>query len=140
MKSSIKILLASFCMALIFSASFAPVFVQAKILSGIIPCGNSSIGATPAQIKAEECNFGDLLALGQNIIRTLVLLSIPITAIAFCWAGFLYLSSGGDTSKIKQAKEIFWKVMWGFIFILTAWLIVYAATSLLAPGFSFLFN
>ncbi len=109
-----------------------------KIRSGLIPCGNAPAGSSAEEIKKQECGFIDLLALGQNIIKYLVLLSIPIAALSFAWAGFLYLTSSGDTGKIKKAKEIFWKVMWGFIFILTAWLLVYVATSLLDPGFNFL--
>lgn len=114
------------------------VSAQSKIISGLIPCGNAPAGASLEQIKAQECGFDDLLFLGRKIINYLALLSIPITAIAFAWAGFLYISSGGSEGKIGKAKEIFWKVMWGFIFVLTAWLIVYTITQFLAPGFSLL--
>ncbi len=148
MKSSSKSILSKIFVLIAIFAFSLPFILSAqgtqegtgKIRWGIIPCGNASSGSSAETIGQQECNFQDLLALGQNIIKTLVKISIPVAAIAFAWAGFLYLSSGGDTSKIKQAKEVFWKVLWGFIFILTAWLIVYLATSLLAPGFNFLLN
>ncbi len=123
---------------LIFFVIAMPAVSFAKIKSGIIPCGNTPPGATLEQINAEACDFNDFLQLGKNIINYLVLLSIPLAAIAFAWAGFLYITSGGSEGKIGKAKDIFWKVMWGFIFILTAWLIVYSITKFLDPGFSYL--
>lgn len=150
MKSFKKSLLSKFFIVLALFAFSLPFVLSAqdpqegtgKTRWGLIPCGNiSSVGnPTKEAIQAQECDFQDLLALGQNIIQFLLVLAIPVAAISFAWAGFLYLSSAGDTSKIKQAKEIFWKVLWGFIFILTAWFIVYMATPLLKEGFSFLLD
>lgn len=83
--------------------------------TGLIPC----TGAT-----SNPCNFNKLIELAKGIIDFLVLASIPLATISFMYAGFLYLTAGGDTSKVKQAHSIFWKVLWGFIIILSAWLIV----------------
>lgn len=140
MKNSIKISIITFFSLMIFSMSAMPLVVSAvaKEPSGLVPCGNVSSGADVKEIQAQECNFNDLLALGTNIIKYLVLVSIPLAAISFAWAGFLYLSSGGSEDKAKKAKEIFWKVLTGFLFVLTAWLIVYALTSLLNKDFSLL--
>ncbi len=87
---------------------------------------------------ADPCTFGHLIELAQNVIRTLVLLSSFLAVIAFIYAGFLLMTSGGKEAQKTRAKEIFRKVFIGYLWILAAWLIVYTITSLLAPGFSLL--
>lgn len=85
-----------------------------------------------------DCTFSHLITLSQNVIRALVLLSSFLAVIAFIYAGFLLLTSGGVEGQKTKAKEIFKKVFIGYLWILAAWLIVYTITSLLAPGFSLL--
>lgn len=85
-----------------------------------------------------DCNFGHLITLSQNVIRALVLLSSFLAVIAFIYAGFLLMTSGGKEGQKTRAKDIFKKVFIGYLWILAAWLIVYTITSLLAPGFSLL--
>ncbi len=138
MKNSLKISVTTLFLLMFFSVSAMPFVSSAEIQqgtgkdkSGLVPCGNKTG-------DSEACDFNDLLALGTNLIKYLVLLSIPLAAISFAWAGFLYLSSGGNEDKATKAKEIFWKVLKGFLFVITAWLIVYTLTSLLNPDFSLL--
>ncbi|MSR73301.1 hypothetical protein EXS61_01705 [Candidatus Parcubacteria bacterium] len=138
MKNSLKIGTATLFLFMIFSVSAMPFVASAEIQpgtlktkAGLVPCGNKP-GDT------EQCDFNDLLALGMNLIKYLVLLSIPLAAISFAWAGFLYLSSGGSEEQAKKAKKIFWQVLTGFLFVITAWLIVYTLTSLLKTDFSLL--
>lgn len=81
-----------------------------------------------------DCTFQDLVKLGVNLINFLVILSTALAALSFCWAGFLYLSSGGDEGQAKKAKSIFTKTGIGFIFVLSAWLIVNAVMSSLVSS------
>lgn len=82
-----------------------------------------------------DCSFGDVMRLITSVINFLIYLSIPIAAIAFAWAGWIMVTSGGSESKKEQAKEIFTKVAIGFIFVLSAWLIVrFITTALLQEG------
>ncbi len=97
------------------------VFSAQHNTSGLIPCGHG---------VNDQCTFADLMALGRNIVNFLILLSIPLAAIAFAYSGFLLLTAGGDVGKRGKAKEIFVKVLWGFIFVISAWLIVYTFTRL----------
>ncbi len=71
-----------------------------------------------------NCNFCHLVELAQNIINFLVLVSIALAAIAFAWAGFLYMTSAGDQGKVKKAHDVFKKVAIGLIIVLGAYLIV----------------
>ncbi len=70
-----------------------------------------------------NCGYYDLLRLVNNIINWIILVSAPIAAGVIAWAGFLYMTSGAYDQK-TQAKKIMWKVFFGFVFILSAWLIV----------------
>ena len=63
------------------------------------------------------------------------MISFPATIITFSYAGFIMLTSGGNSSKKDQAKEMLLKVVIGFAVILSAWLIVrIIVNSVLAPG------
>lgn len=71
-----------------------------------------------------DCDLSKLVELGQNVINFLVVVSIALSAIAFAWAGFLYMTSAGDQGKVKKSHTIFIKVAIGLIIVLGAYLIV----------------
>ncbi|MCK5021744.1 MAG: hypothetical protein KAR54_00645 [Candidatus Pacebacteria bacterium] len=72
------------------------------------------------------CTFGDLITLISNIIDFILYISAPVSAIMFSYAGYLYLTSGGNPSKRAQGNKIFINVLLGLFFIVGAWLIVKA--------------
>lgn len=85
------------------------------------------------------CSFGHLILLAQNLISDLIVISTFLATAAFAYAGFKLLTSGGNESAKNEAKDIFLKVLKGYLWILGAWLLVYTITSaLLNPGFSIL--
>lgn len=85
------------------------------------------------------CTFSHLILLTQNLISHLIVLSTFFATGAFAWAGIILLTSGGNESAKNRAKDIFLKVLKGYLWILGAWLLVYTITSvLLKPGFSIL--
>lgn len=89
-------------------------FVSAEPL---VPCGSKA--------HPKPCDFYDLLAMVDKVIDFLIKdLAMPLAAISFAYAGFLYLTSGANPSQRDQAKSIFWKVFVGLIIALAAWLIV----------------
>ena len=96
---------------------------QQNILDkGIVPhdCGYN-LGKDK---KGKICGFKDAIALVDRIIQYIFILVIPITAIMFAYAGFIYLTSGGNTEKLKIAKKIMLNVLIGIVVIMAAWLIV----------------
>lgn len=101
----------------------------------LIVCLNTD--PTKAQF-AGACDFNSLILLAQNLITDLIFLSTIFATAAFAFAGFKLLTSGGDEKAAGEAKEIFKKVGWGYLWILVAWLLVYTITSLLGDGFSLL--
>ncbi|MDO8505187.1 MAG: pilin [bacterium] len=88
---------------------------------------------------SEPCTFAHLILLTKNLINALVLISTFLATAAFAYAGFILLTSGGSEGQRDKAKEIFRKVLIGYLWILAAWLLVYTITSvLLNSGFSLL--
>ena len=88
---------------------------------------------------SDPCTFGHLITLAQNLITDLIIISTLLATAAFIYAGFLLLTSGGSTTKKDQAKKVFYSVLWGYLWILVAWLLVYTITSvLLKEGYSIL--
>ena len=87
----------------------------------------------------DPCGFDDLIDLVKALITDLVLLSTLLAVAAFCYAGFLLLTSGGNESAKEKAKTTLFKVVKGYLWILAAWLVVYTITSvLLKDGYSLL--
>src|SRR3989344_7120459 len=72
---------------------FAPVGVMAAE-GAFIPC------------DGPNCGFPELMQLVQNILNWIVMISFPATIITFSYAGFIMLTSGGNSSKKDQAKEM----------------------------------
>lgn len=96
----------------------------------LIVCGTEALG---------DCTFSSLITLAQNLINNLIVLSTFLATAAFAYAGFILLTSGGNESAKTKAKEVFRKVLIGYLWILGAWLLVYTITSvLLNPEFSLL--
>lgn len=72
-----------------------------------------------------ECGFNDILDAVAKIIDFLLFwIALPLSAILFAYAGFLYVSSASSPDNRKKAKSIFFNVLVGFLIALSAWLVV----------------
>lgn len=89
-----------------------------SVINKLVPCGgpNDPGGAT-------GCQACKLASLGQNIINFLVGISIPLAAVMFAYAGFIYFTSS-VIDKIEKAKKIFTSVLIGFAIVIGGYLIV----------------
>ncbi len=98
-------------------------YAAPKTSSGLIPCGNDE---TAGKVTVgQECTYDDLIQLAQTVINFLIFgLAAPLGAIMFAYAGYLYITNGGNESQIKQAHDIFLSVFLGLILALVAWLLV----------------
>jgi hypothetical protein len=86
-----------------------------------------------------NCGWPALVAMAARIIDYLILVSGSLAAISFAYAGWMYMTSGGDSGKVSRAKGIFLKVVIGLIFVLAAWLLVHEILRILGvtdPDFS----
>lgn len=73
---------------------------------------------------ARDCN---LLKLGEtfvNLTVELVKIAFSLAAIAFAYAGFLYLTSNGNQSQISKAHGIFINVLIGLSIAILSYVIV----------------
>jgi len=118
---------------ILFFALLAPLFAFAVFEESdpaqpgfqLVPCAG-----------VDDCNFEKLIELTQRVINFLIFIAVAIAGIVFAYAGFLYLSAGGDEGQVKRAHGIFLDVLFGIIIALAAWLIVNAiASSLLDENF-----
>lgn len=124
MKNITKILIS----LMVFTILVLPVvsFAQGQNTpnKGLVPCGTTT--------NPEPCEFKHVMILVNTIIQfTLFVLVLPISAIMFAYSGFLFLTSGGESSQRTKAKKVFSSVAIGVIIAVAAWLIVKLLLSLL---------
>ncbi len=89
---------------------------------------------------AGGCGWRDIIILINRIIEFLVYIAASLSAIAFAYAGFLYMTAFGNGGKIEQAHGIFSKTFMGILFVLMGWLLVKTLLTVLGAkeGFSLL--
>ncbi len=81
--------------------------------AGLVPC-----------VGDAECTVCDLQKLAGNIINTLIILGTMVATLLFVYAGILYVFSPANPGNIGKAHKIFLSTLWGFVTILSSWLIV----------------
>lgn len=104
----------------LFVTALIPMFASAQTTNPVskvlLDCTNK-VGTS--------CGWSDLIALVNAMISYAVQLIGIAFVIALLYAGFLYLTSWGDTSKTKKAREMMVKIAWGALYTLCGWVIVY---------------
>jgi hypothetical protein len=96
---------------------------------GLIPCDGS---------QEDPCTFPKLVQLANTLMKFLIALALPIFAVLFAYAGFMYLKAGavGDSEAHSKALKIAWHAFAGLVIVLVAWLFVSSLLSwLLADSF-----
>ncbi|KKQ35666.1 MAG: hypothetical protein US50_C0008G0007 [Candidatus Nomurabacteria bacterium GW2011_GWB1_37_5] len=75
----------------------------------------------------DGCGWNELITLTDNIINFLLFkLTLPIAAVAFAYAGYLYMTSGGSEKVRGKAKDVFLNVFYGLMIAVAAFVIVKA--------------
>lgn len=72
----------------------------------------------------EECNVCDFAALIANIFQALIYGATVGCSMLFMWAGFKYITAADNPGQIKEAHQIIWNVIIGFVFLLGSWVVV----------------
>jgi xanthine/uracil permease len=93
---------------------------QAATLPSIVPC------------NGVDCSICDIVTLGQRILNTAVYLAVILSAFVFAYAGFLFLTAGGDVERYSKAKRTFVAVFIGIVIVLVAWTLVHTLMSVIA--------
>jgi hypothetical protein len=68
--------------------------------------------------------WADVVKLFDNLLRFIVIVSIPLSALLFMYAGFLYLTARGNPGQISKASNIFISVAIGFAIVMGSFLFV----------------
>lgn len=85
---------------------------------GLVSC------SSPEGTGSVACNLCGMVTTAQNVINFAIVIAMPIAAVLFGWAGFLYMTSGIYSSQIATAHKIFKSAAIGFAVVLCGWLIV----------------
>ena len=88
---------------------------------GYVPCGRED--ANKDNVVDNPCGFSHIIELGKRLIIGWIMAGVIIASLGFSYAGFLYISAMGSQEKISHAHSIFVKTFFGFVFMLSAWLI-----------------
>jgi hypothetical protein len=104
------------CMTIvaIFVLTFA-----VSVDAAIVPCTGPNVPGDPS-----GCDFQALGQLVNNVITEGVKIAIAASAIAFAWAGLIYITANGDSGKISKAHNIFRRVLIGIVLVMSAFLIL----------------
>ena len=82
-----------------------------------------------------NCSFNDLILATERVIRWAVIFTLQFSVVVIAYAGYLYMISGANPGKRKEANAMLTKVAIGIFFILAAYLIVtLIANALLTPA------
>ena len=83
--------------------------------------------ATPAfadtQLYNPVSRFPDIQSLVVGILKVGVMLSLPVVGFFIVYAGFKFVTAGGNSGKIDEAKKNFTYVIYGTVLILGAWVL-----------------
>ena len=135
-----KILISSFFIISVLLLA-TPIMTMAQ--SPLVPCGDQTYpegnmvnGKDVSGTVSNPCEWKHFIIGISNVTNYFIILGAAISALAFGYAGFLMMTASGEMGKIEEAKAIFGKVLIGFLFMLSAWLIVHAINAgFLASGF-----
>jgi len=115
--ASMKVFVLSAILIVTFFTSVMP--AEAAFDGQLVNCGSKTGSASD-----HDCTWQDLIGLANNIVNFIVFFATLCGVLAFCYAGFLYITAGGEGGKIEQAHGIFKSVIVGMMFILCGWLLI----------------
>ena len=128
---------------LFWSAALAGVALAAALGSAAAAPGQLPVGITDQQIglqyaAASGLGSGDVRITAANIVRVAMGLLGVIAVAVILFAGFTWMTAGGNEEKINDAKKWLWGGVIGLIIILGAYsLATFVANSLVAAtGYS----
>lgn len=85
----------------------------------------------------DDCNLESLIQLFKNLVNWLIMIAVPVAAIAIAYAGWLFIWGGTNPGSRGKANTILWSAVIGLGVVLAASLIVKAILTALAnPPYS----
>lgn len=124
-----RLLRVSAILAIVFFISTAPLHAQAagNFFGPIVPeqchCTDQPNPNGGAPITTAP-SYGCVLATTQNVINLAITLGVVAAVLAIVFAGFTWMTSGGNPEKRAQGRSMIINVVIGLAIVLSAWLIV----------------
>lgn len=101
-----------------------PVLLLPSAAFAQISSASSTLGEVGSNMGVSSgTGAGDLPTLIANIINVLLSIVGVILVCFIVYAGFLYMTAGGDTDKVKKAKQLITQCIIGIIIIVAAYAI-----------------
>ncbi len=118
------------------NSNSAPININDKGFKFVV-CDGPTLpkGMTPPSDPYVPCDFNGLIATAQHLINIAIVGGVFAFIIGFCFMGY-WLVTGTESNR-KKAKDLFPKIFWGFIIMLSAWFIVYQILSWLTDNSMF---
>lgn len=103
----------------------------------LVACDGPTLpkGMTPPTTPYVPCDFNGLMLTIQRFINVGIVVGVFAALIGFAYTGALYVM--GTPKYRERANEVFPKLFWGFIIMLSAWFIVYQILSWLTSNSAF---
>lgn len=106
--------------------------ILAAVALAALPAVASANNLIKGNLSADDYCWTDngsgciesVFGLFGDLVEVLISIASILAAMFIMYAGWLYLSSAGDESKVSEAKKVFKNVGVGFLLLLCAWLIV----------------
>ncbi len=86
----------------------------------LVQCGGISKNGSPQP----DCDVGDLNKLFQSVVNLVFIFAGFIVASMFMYAGFLMITSTGNASQVQKAKDIFRRVVIGFLIMFMSYILI----------------
>ena len=109
-------------------------FLPSIILSSVLLFPYYAFAQSLVPCSGNECGTCQLVQLADNVTKIIIALGLGISVLIFMYAGWLLLSSAGNSTQIKRGKDIMLNVLVGLVIILSSWLIVDVMLKTLLPN------
>lgn len=107
---------------ILFSLILATLFITTYANAQTLPVSESApvAGGTQTIELPNPLGVSDINGLINTIIDGLIIFATPVAAAMVLWAAYLFMSSGGDTKKLTEARSaLLWTVV-GYAILLLA--------------------
>lgn len=93
--------------------------------SGIVPCGRNCNNTETSADETKPCTLCHLIVGFYDLIQYGFKILVFVALVCLVIAGVMYILSAGSEEMIKTAKTFIKQVLYGFGFVLAAWLLIF---------------
>jgi|AntRauTorcE11897_2_1112592.scaffolds.fasta_scaffold15982_2 heme A synthase len=113
-------------------------YFSSSVLVGAQRASEDAGGAGLVPCDGPNCDIDHFLELLFNVMNYIIWLGIIFSSLVFVYAGFLYITAQGDSSKVQRATKIFTNVAVGLFLAFIAFLLIEVITTSLGLDTSIL--